>query len=104
MIADPEQLGRVIHNIIGNAIKYMRAEEPSFISMRIKDVGDFIQVEIEDNGKGISNKDRHIFLTAFTGQMLRAILRQAEAVSDFPLSKRSLRIMVEKSGQPAKRM
>ena len=57
MIADPEQLGRVIHNIIGNAIKYMRAEEPSFISMRIKDVGDFIQVEIEDNGRGISNKD-----------------------------------------------
>lgn len=57
MIADPEQLGRVIHNIIGNAVKYMRAEEPSFISMRIKDVGDFIQVEIEDNGKGISNKD-----------------------------------------------
>ena len=57
MIADPEQLGRVIHNIIGNAIKYMRAEEPSFISMRIKDVGDFIQVEIEDNGNGISNKD-----------------------------------------------
>lgn len=57
MIADPEQFGRVIHNIIGNAIKYMRAEEPSFISMRIKDVGDFIQVEIEDNGKGISNKD-----------------------------------------------
>ena len=57
MIADPEQLGRVIHNIIGNAIKYMRAEEPSFISMRIKDVGDFIQIEIEDNGKGISNKD-----------------------------------------------
>lgn len=57
MIADPEQLGRVIHNIIGNAIKYMRAEEPSFISMRIKDVGDLIQVEIEDNGKGISNKD-----------------------------------------------
>ena len=57
MIADPEQLGRVIHNIIGNAIKYMRSEEPSFISMRIKDVGDFIQVEIEDNGKGISNKD-----------------------------------------------
>ena len=57
MIADPEQLGRVIHNIIGNAIKYMLAEEPSFISMRIKDVGDFIQVEIEDNGRGIANKD-----------------------------------------------
>ena len=25
--------------------------------MRIKDVGDFIQVEIEDNGKGIAQRD-----------------------------------------------
>ena len=65
MIADPEQLGRVIHNIIGNAIKYMRAEEPSFISMRIKDVGDFIQVEIEDNGKGIATKDLPLIFNRF---------------------------------------
>ncbi|MDD6304829.1 MAG: HAMP domain-containing sensor histidine kinase [Lachnospiraceae bacterium] len=57
IIADPEQLSRVIHNIIGNSIKYMRAEEASLIQMRIKDVGDFIQVEIEDNGRGIANKD-----------------------------------------------
>ena len=28
-----------------------------YINIRVKDVGDFIQVEIEDNGKGISNKD-----------------------------------------------
>ena len=55
--ADGNLLARLFDNLIGNAIKYMRAEEPSFISMRIKDVGDFIQVEIEDNGKGISNKD-----------------------------------------------
>ena len=27
------------------------------INMRIKDVGDFIQVEIEDNGRGIAAKD-----------------------------------------------
>ena len=55
--ADGNLLARLFDNLIGNAIKYMRAEEPSFISMRIKDVGDSIQVEIEDNGKGISNKD-----------------------------------------------
>ena len=27
------------------------------INLRVKDVGDFIQVEIEDNGKGIAAKD-----------------------------------------------
>ena len=27
------------------------------INIRVKDVGDFIQIEIEDNGKGIAQKD-----------------------------------------------
>ncbi len=27
------------------------------INIRLRDVGDFIQVEIEDNGKGIATKD-----------------------------------------------
>lgn len=56
VIADGEQIRRVIHNIIGNAIKYM--DKPKgIIQIRVKDVGDFIQVEIEDNGKGIGAKD-----------------------------------------------
>lgn len=56
VIADGEQIRRVIHNIIGNAIKYM--DKPNgIIQMRVKDVGDFVQVEIEDNGKGINAKD-----------------------------------------------
>ena len=28
-----------------------------YINIRVQDVGDFIQVEIEDNGKGIAAKD-----------------------------------------------
>lgn len=56
IIADPEQLSRVIHNIISNAVKYMDKPE-RFINIRVKDVGDFVQFEIEDNGKGISGKD-----------------------------------------------
>ena len=56
VIADGEQIRRVIHNIISNAIKYM--EKPKgIIQIRVKDVGDFIQVEIEDNGKGIAARD-----------------------------------------------
>ena len=56
VIADGEQIRRVIHNIISNAIKYL--DKPKgIIQIRIKDVGDFIQIEIEDNGKGIGPKD-----------------------------------------------
>ena len=56
VIADGEQIRRVIHNIIGNAIKYMDKVK-GVIQIRVKDVGDFVQVEIEDNGKGIASKD-----------------------------------------------
>lgn len=56
VIADGEQIRRVIHNLIGNAIKYMDKSK-GIIQIRVKDVGDFIQVEVEDNGKGIASKD-----------------------------------------------
>ncbi len=56
IIADAEQLTRVMNNIIGNSIKYMDKPKQE-IQIRVKDVGDFIQVEIEDNGKGIPTKE-----------------------------------------------
>lgn len=56
VIADAEQMKRVINNIISNSIKYLDKKK-GIINIRIKDVGDFIQVEIEDNGKGIAAKD-----------------------------------------------
>ncbi len=56
IIADPEQLKRVINNIISNSVKYLDKQK-GFINIRIRDVGDFIQVEIEDNGRGIAAKD-----------------------------------------------
>ena len=56
MIADAEQVKRVINNIVGNSKKYSDKEETT-IRMTIKDVGDFVQVEIEDNGRGIAAKD-----------------------------------------------
>ena len=56
VIADAEQMKRVSNNIISNSVKYM--DKPKgIINIRIKDVGDFIQIEIEDNGRGIAAKD-----------------------------------------------
>lgn len=56
VIADPEQMKKVINNIISNSVKYM--DKPKgMIDIRILDEVDSIQVEIEDNGKGIAQKD-----------------------------------------------
>lgn len=56
IIADPEQLKKVINNIIGNSIKYMDKPD-GVIDIRLLDEVDSIRVEIEDNGKGIAAKD-----------------------------------------------
>lgn len=61
IIADPEQLKRVINNIVGNSVKYMAAR-PGRIGIFIKNEPEFVQVEIRDNGKGIAKKELpHIF-------------------------------------------
>ena len=56
IIADPEQLKRVVNNIISNCIKYIDKKQ-GIIDIRILDEIDSIRVEIEDNGKGIAAKD-----------------------------------------------
>ncbi len=62
IIADPEQLKRVINNIIGNSVKYMESDRPGHIGIFIKDEPEFVQIEIQDNGKGIAKKELpHIF-------------------------------------------
>ena len=56
IIADPEQMKRVVNNIISNSVKYMDKAKGE-INIRILDEVDSIRVEIEDNGKGIAQKD-----------------------------------------------
>lgn len=56
VIADPEQMKKVINNIISNSVKYMDKPHGE-ITIRILDEVDSIRVEIEDNGKGIAQKD-----------------------------------------------
>lgn len=56
IIADPEQMKKVINNIISNSVKYMDKAHGE-IDIRILDEVDAIRVEIEDNGKGIAQKD-----------------------------------------------
>lgn len=56
IIADPEQLKRVINNIIGNSIKYA-SDRKLIISLRIMEEAEFVKIEIEDNGRGIAKSE-----------------------------------------------
>lgn len=56
VIADPEQIKRVINNIINNSVKY-KDKAHGIIDIRILDEIDSIRIEIEDNGKGIAARD-----------------------------------------------
>lgn len=63
IIADPEQLKRVVNNIVNNSVKYMGKDDGTgHIEIRILDENDSVRVEIEDNGQGIDQEDiPHIF-------------------------------------------
>lgn len=64
VIADPEQMKRVINNIISNSVKYI--DKPhGIIDIRILDEVDSIRIEIEDNGKGIAAKDLSLIFDRF---------------------------------------
>lgn len=56
VVADAEQVKRVINNIVGNSVKYLDKDQGK-ISICLEDFGDSIQVEISDNGKGIDEND-----------------------------------------------
>lgn len=56
IVADAEKLKRVINNVVNNSVKYMDKEKGT-INIRVKDAGDYIEVEMEDNGKGIPQSD-----------------------------------------------
>lgn len=56
ILADAEQLKRVINNIVGNSVKYMDKKK-GLINIRVQDGDGYVQVEIEDNGKGIGKED-----------------------------------------------
>ena len=56
VIADTEHFKRVLDNIITNSVKYIDKSR-GILDIRIRDAGDAVQLEIEDNGCGIPRQD-----------------------------------------------
>ena len=56
VVLDVEQMKRVINNIISNSVKYMDKSETK-IGISLIDEGDFVKIDLSDNGRGISAED-----------------------------------------------
>jgi signal transduction histidine kinase len=54
---DVVQLSQVFLNLLRNALEARRPDTGLKIDIRLNDVGDFVQVQIEDNGHGLSDEE-----------------------------------------------
>ena len=52
---DKNQIFTLLHNIIDNAIKF-KSEEPPKVDIHCKVDGDFLEIKISDNGKGLQKE------------------------------------------------
>ncbi len=53
VLADPTQIRQVFQNLIGNAIKFRRDDEPPRIQISAKKIDGMVQFSVTDNGIGI---------------------------------------------------
>lgn len=62
ILGDEMHLTNVIFNLMDNAVKYRRPDVDLLLSIHTKNVGDNLQIIVEDNGIGIQKNDlNHIF-------------------------------------------
>ncbi len=64
---DKVQLTRIVTNLITNALRAVKAEENPKVEVRVLDSLNFVTIEIDDNGVGISKEDAtKVFEPKFT--------------------------------------
>ena len=57
---DPRKIEQVLHNLIGNAIKY--SPERTTIAVAVEEDGGWIQIDVKDEGQGIAPEEQaHLF-------------------------------------------
>ncbi|MBA3468296.1 MAG: HAMP domain-containing protein [Herpetosiphonaceae bacterium] len=71
VLMSPPKMQRVLYNLIGNALRHTPAD--GTITLRATAAGDEVQVEIDDEGEGISADDLpHIFEHSYRGEKSRS--------------------------------
>ncbi|WP_051361356.1 PAS domain-containing hybrid sensor histidine kinase/response regulator [Desulfuromonas sp. TF] len=62
-IGDPNRLGQVLTNLIGNAVKFTHEGK---IRVRVQPRGEFLEFSVADTGIGIPREKRHLLFQSFT--------------------------------------
>ena len=60
---DPERIGQVLQNLLENAAKHTPAGTP--VALRVRDAGDWVRIEIADQGPGILAADLRLIFEKF---------------------------------------
>ena len=80
MNVDPEQLKRVVNNIISNSVKYMAEGRQGKIKIDLYDEGDYIHAIFSDNGIGIAAKMLREYLSVSIELMNQETASMVEVV------------------------
>jgi len=64
-VGDPTLLGRVVSNIVGNAIAFTPPQDGQ-ITVRMRNGGETVRIEVEDNGLGIELSKQEAIFEKFT--------------------------------------
>ncbi len=54
--ADPSQMHQLLQNLIGNGLKYQQEGVPPVVTVRGKEDGNMVRIEVQDNGIGIEEE------------------------------------------------
>ncbi|MDI6876785.1 MAG: PAS domain S-box protein [Methanomicrobiales archaeon] len=65
VLADPSQLRQVFQNLVGNAIKFGRADTPAAVHISARGEGDTVRFSVADNGIGIEPEHREKIFDLF---------------------------------------
>lgn len=95
VLMNPPKLQRVLHNLIGNALRYTPAD--GTILLRAQPQGELVQIEVADTGAGIAPEDLpHIFERSFRAERSRT--RQSRDSSGAGLGLTIARGLIEAHG------
>ena len=72
---DPEKIERIVLNLISNAMKF--SDEGDEIFVQVKDMNDFVEISVKDNGIGIEEKNLDMIFDRFR-QVDKSLSRNAE--------------------------